>query len=85
MRRVFAIARPPQVRGEVLRRRHREPRRSTTPGHNLHRLTDDTGGVNSPFVVGNDEQYAAWMALLANRIGVPARVVFGAVVPAAAW
>ena len=32
-------------------------------------------------MVGNDEQYAAWMALLANRIGVPARVVFGAVVP----
>ena len=37
--------------------------------------------MNSPFVVGNDEQYAAWMALLANRIGVPARVVFGAIVP----
>jgi hypothetical protein len=51
-------------------------------GHNRYRLTDDTGGVNSPFVVGNDEQYAAWMALLANRIGVPARVVFGAIVPA---
>ena len=50
-------------------------------GHNRYRLTDDTGGVNSPFVVGNDEQYAAWMALLANRIGVPARVVFGAIVP----
>jgi hypothetical protein len=32
-------------------------------------------------VVGNDEQYAALMALLANRVGVPARVVFGAVVP----
>jgi hypothetical protein len=31
--------------------------------------------------VGNDEQYAAIMALLANRIGVPARVVMGAVVP----
>ena len=50
-------------------------------GHNRYRLTDDTGGVNAPFVVGNDEQYAAWMALLANRIGVPARVVFGAIVP----
>lgn len=31
--------------------------------------------------VGNDEQYAAAMALMANRLGVPARVVVGAVVP----
>ena len=35
-------------------------------------------------MVGNDEQYAALMALLANRIGVPARVVLGRVVPEAA-
>ena len=71
----------PQVRGQVLRRRRARARRSTTPATTGYRLTDDTGGVNSPFVVGNDEQYAAWMALLANRIGVPARVVFGAIVP----
>ena len=32
-------------------------------------------------MVGNDEQYAAIMALLANKVGVPARVVLGAVVP----
>ena len=32
--------------------------------------------------VGNDEQYAAAMALMANRLRVPARVVVGAVVPA---
>jgi hypothetical protein len=44
------------------------------------RLADES--VNAPIMVGNDEQYAAVMALLANRIGVPARVVMGAVVPA---
>ena len=32
-------------------------------------------------MVGNDEQYAAVMALMANKVGVPARVVLGAVVP----
>ena len=50
-------------------------------GHHQSRLSDDDGGINSPIIVGNDEQYAAWMALLANQIGVPARVVMGAVVP----
>jgi Transglutaminase-like superfamily len=80
MRRVFAIARHLKSEGRysdgVI-----ESERIYHAGHNRYRLTDDTGGVNSPFVVGNDEQYAALMALLANRIGVPARVVFGAVVP----
>jgi hypothetical protein len=51
-------------------------------GHNEFRLSDDQGGVNSRGIVGDDEQYAAWMAILANQIGVPARVVLGAVVPA---
>ncbi|HEX6150940.1 transglutaminase-like domain-containing protein [Nocardioides sp.] len=51
------------------------------PGHHQARLSDADGGINSPIIVGNDEQYAAWMALLANQIGVPARVVMGAVVP----
>ncbi len=50
-------------------------------GHHQSRLSDADGGINSPIIVGNDEQYAAWMALLANQIGVPARVVVGAVVP----
>jgi transglutaminase-like putative cysteine protease len=80
MRRLFAIARHLKSEGKysdgVL-----EAEKIYHAGHNRYRLTDDTGGVNAPFVVGNDEQYAAWMALLANRIGVPARVVFGAVVP----
>jgi hypothetical protein len=50
-------------------------------GHNEFRLTDDQGGANSRAIVGDDEQYAAWMSILANQVGVPARVVFGAVVP----
>lgn len=39
----------------------------------------DEGFVNAPAMVGNDEQYAATMALLANRLGVPARVAIGTV------
>ncbi len=39
----------------------------------------DAGFVNAPAMVGNDEQYAATMALLANRLGVPARVAVGTV------
>ncbi len=39
------------------------------------------GFLLAPHIVGNDEQYAAAMAVLANRVGVPARVVVGAVVP----
>lgn len=50
------------------------------PGHNLLRLSDDF--INDQQMVGNDEQYAAVMALLAGEVGVPARVVLGAVVPA---
>jgi len=38
--------------------------------------------MNGQRMVGNDEQYAAAMALLATRIGVPARVVVGAQIPA---
>ena len=48
-------------------------------GHSAWRLSDEF--VNAPQIVGNDEQYAATMALIANDIGVPARVVLGAVVP----
>jgi transglutaminase-like putative cysteine protease len=49
-------------------------------GHYMKRLSDDF--VNAPIMVGDDEQYAATMALMANRVGVPARVVMGAIVPA---
>ena len=48
-------------------------------GHSVWRLSDQF--VNAPQIVGDDEQYAATMALIANDIGVPARVVLGAVVP----
>ena len=48
-------------------------------GHSVWRLSDEF--VNAPQIVGNDEQYAAAMALIANDIGVPARVVLGAIVP----
>ena len=48
------------------------------PGH-------DRARIGPQFIhgslTGNDEQYAAVMALVATRLGVPARVVVGAVVP----
>jgi len=49
------------------------------PGHGMSRLTYF---LMEPQPVGNDEQYAATFALMANDLGVPARVIFGAVVPA---
>ena len=47
-------------------------------GQSRDRLDDF---LNGPYLVGNDEQYAAAMALVATRLGVPARVVVGARVP----
>ncbi|MCW2813088.1 MAG: hypothetical protein JWN84_543 [Nocardioides sp.] len=49
------------------------------PGHHEKRLGDEF--ASDPIPVGNDEQYAAIMALLANNVDVPARVVMGAIVP----
>ena len=49
------------------------------PGHSLGRLT---AFLNAERTVGDDEQYAAAFALVANNLGMPTRVVFGAV-PAA--
>lgn len=46
------------------------------PGHGLKRLL--TFGTE---LVGSDEHYAATYALALNRLGYPARVVMGAVVP----
>jgi hypothetical protein len=78
MRRVFAIADHLRTEGKysdgVL-----AAERIYRPGHFLARL--DKGFVGASLMVGNDEQYAAVMALLANKVGVPARVVLGAVVP----
>ncbi len=48
------------------------------PGHSRRRLSRFV--LTTPSV-GNDEQYAAAMALMANRLRVPARVVVGALVP----
>jgi hypothetical protein len=45
------------------------------PGHSIGRLTSFLQG---PQPAGDDEQFAAAFALVANHLGVPARVVFGA-------
>ena len=45
------------------------------PGHSIGRLTAFLSGVQ---LVGDDEQYAAIFALMANYLGVPTRVVLGA-------
>lgn len=48
-------------------------------GHDVERL--GSLFLYAPQIVGNDEQYAAAMALIATRLGFPARVVVGAQVP----
>lgn len=48
-------------------------------GHDVERL--GSLFLFAPQIVGNDEQYAAAMALVATRLGFPARVVVGAQVP----
>ncbi|HEX2896402.1 MAG TPA: transglutaminase-like domain-containing protein [Marmoricola sp.] len=48
-------------------------------GHSVSRLKDFLSTDKDP--AGDDEQYAAAMALLANDLGVPARVVLGAALP----
>ena len=48
-----------------------------TAGHDAARL--GAGFFEAEQMVGNHEQYAALLALAANRLGVPARVVVGAV------
>ena len=50
-----------------------------TPGDGENRLKAFLATL--PSYVGSDEQYAAMFALVANRIGFPARVVFGAIMP----
>jgi hypothetical protein len=45
------------------------------PGHSINRLAAQFIGAKR--IIGNDEQYAAFMALAANRLKVPARVVVG--------
>lgn len=45
-------------------------------GHDQERLDEEF--IRADIQAGNDEQYAAAMALMANRLGIPARVVVGA-------
>jgi hypothetical protein len=46
------------------------------PGHSVFRLTQMTSAAQT---VGDDEQYAALLGLMANSAGMPARVVLGAI------
>lgn len=46
------------------------------PGHSLARMATF---FKSTQLAGNDEQYAAALALAANRLGIPARIVLGAI------
>lgn len=51
--------------------------RKVSTGHSLARLSGSTGFLTSDVLVGNSEQYAATMALMARSLGVRARVVMG--------
>jgi hypothetical protein len=57
--------------------------RGYLPGSSPQRL--GPGFFTAHTIVGDDEQYAAFMALAANRLGVPARVVVGAVPDRQGW
>ena len=57
----------------------RENESQYTPGCGQGRLTAFLGDL--PNYVGSDEQYSAAFALAANRLGFPARVIFGARMP----
>ena len=46
---------------------------ASSPGHGNHRLTQLLGGE----MVGDSEQYASAMALMARELGLPSRVVLG--------
>ncbi|MBM6544930.1 hypothetical protein JNO54_02080 [Janibacter sp. YIM B02568] len=47
-------------------------------GHSTGRIARFVGSTQ---LAGNDEQFAATLALAANRLGIPTRVVMGAIVP----
>lgn len=55
------------------------PNQRYTAGHSEARLA--LFSKEGEQMAGNDEQYAAMLAILANQVGAPARVVLGAVVP----
>ena len=61
-----------------LQRRHRRAQRPAGARHQPARRRSSSAPSR---IVGNDEQYAAFMALAANRLRVPARVVVGTFTP----
>jgi transglutaminase-like putative cysteine protease len=78
MRKVFALAKYLRENGRYSN--------GSGPGEEQYRAGHDEERLFKDFLlsrrmVGDDEQYAAAMAVLANRVGVSARVVVGAVVP----
>jgi hypothetical protein len=82
MRQVFSLARYLRTNGRYSD--GAKPReRIYPPGQSPTRLGPGFIGGNS--IVGDDEQYAAFMALAANRLGVPARVVVGATPDRQGW
>ena len=80
---VFVLAGVPARAAAATATVPRPARSSTKPGHDLDRARR-RASCSRRTPVGDDEQYAAAMALLANRVGVPARVVVGAVAAARA-
>jgi hypothetical protein len=56
-----------------------DPFQQYTAGHSAARLAKFS--AEGQQIAGDDEQYAGILAVLANQVGVPARVVVGAVVP----
>ncbi len=82
MRQVFSLARYLRTNGRYTD--GAKPReRIYPPGQSPLRL--GPGFIGARSIVGNDEQYAAFMALAANRLGVPARVVVGATPDQQGW
>jgi hypothetical protein len=89
IKRVLASPAPPMSKVFVLARYLRENGHYSNgygpgegqylAGHGSDRIF--RGFLLSKGIVGDDEQYAAAMAVLANRVGVPARVVVGALLP----
>ena len=77
MQQVFALAASLKDKGR-LSDGVGEGQGSYTAGHSLYRLNQFTQ-YDAGLMVGDGEQYAATMALLVNQLGVPARVVVGAV------
>jgi hypothetical protein len=79
---VFSLARYLRINGRFSNGAKRLER-GYLPGQSPERLGPKF--FTSRTIVGDDEQYAAFMALAANRLGVPARVVVGAAPDLRGW